>query len=363
MRVASFRRTIALGALTAFVAANALIVGTASALPAQTAPPARTAPPLCELADLIGSGSAAGSPYGCAEEGELLDIRIGDVHATQPSVGFDQVYYKLGRYSMGKDEINKKFDDWCEANGQGEAASALPEARLDDPASFTCDIAVGQETAESIASMKTVVIGPGGTPYLTDGHHTLTSFYETSDGGPNLHLRLRVVANLSDRSPADFWAEMQENRWVWTRDVDGVEIPVELLPSGIGLSNLADDRFRGLTYFARDIGFEAGTIEFLEFYWGAWIRDSGAVDLSAWDRGDMTSYLAAVEAVSRAQVALPKDAIVDSGRTAAELGALDRWNDGKSSDKGEFGKLSTPYSDEKPGKLAYALQYKATLPR
>jgi hypothetical protein len=55
--------------------------------------------------------------------------------------------------------------------------------------------------------------------------------------------------------------------------------------------------------------------------------------------------------------------VIDSGRTAAELGALDAWNDGKAATKGEFGKLSAPYSDDKPGKLAYALQYKMGLPR
>lgn len=167
--VAPFRNAAVLGAL-ALIATTGLFGGVA------TAAPAKTAPLLCQLSSLLPSGSAVGSTYGCAEAGDLLDVRIGDVHATQPSVGYDQIYYKLGRYSMGKDEINKKFDDWCEANGQEEAASALPDARLDDPSSFTCTVAVGEETADTIVPMKTVVIGPAGVPYLTDGHHTLTSF-------------------------------------------------------------------------------------------------------------------------------------------------------------------------------------------
>jgi len=29
-----------------------------------------------------------------------------------------------------------------------------------------------------IGEMKTAVVGPGGQLYLTDGHHTLTSFWE-----------------------------------------------------------------------------------------------------------------------------------------------------------------------------------------
>lgn len=351
----ALRKAVAFGALTIITTATAVFGGISAATPAQAAPVQ------CDIAGLLPSGSAAGTGYGCAEAGDLLDVRIGDVRATQPSLGYDEVYYKLGRYGQGKDAINKKFDDWCEANGQEEAASALPDARLDDPASFACTVPVGQETEDTIAPMKTVVIGPAGVPYLTDGHHTLTSFYESPDGGPNLHVRLRVIANLADRSPVDFWAEMQANKWVWNRDVNGAEVPVEQLPSGVGLSKFQDDKYRSLTYFARDIGFTPGSIAFQEFYWGAWVRDSGSVDISGWNSNDLASYLTTVEAVSRAQVAVAKDAVIDSGRTAGELGALDQWNDGKSYTAGEFGKLSAPYSDEKPGKLAYALQYKSGL--
>ncbi|SNT42022.1 ParB/Srx family N-terminal domain-containing protein [Rhodococcoides kyotonense] len=355
MPTASIRRLATMGAL-ALVAASATLATTVA-----TPAPAAAAPLLCRFADVLPTGSAGGTTYGCAEAGDLLDVRIGDVRATQPSLGYDEVYYKLGRYTQGKDEINKKFDDWCEANGQIEAASALPDARLDNPSSFTCELPVGQETDESIAPMKTVVIGPGGVPYLTDGHHTLTSFYESADGGPNLHVRLRVVANLSDLSPADFWSKMQAEKWVWNRDVNGAEVPVEQLPAGVGLANFQDDKYRSLTYFARDIGFTPGSIAFQEFYWGAWVRDSDAVDISGWNSSDLGSYLATVDAVSRAQVAVPKDAVIDNGRTAAELGALGAWNDGKAPTKGEFGKLSAPYSDAKPGKLAYAMLYKSGL--
>lgn len=348
MRSGLFRTARAV--IAAAVATSALtVVGLGSA---------SAAPILCELPFQLPSGSAAGIGNQCANVGDLLDVRIGDVRATQPSLGYDEVYYKLGRYTQGKDEINKKFDDWCEANGQVEAASATPQSRLDDPASFTCAVPVGQETADSIEPMKTVVIGPGGTLYLTDGHHTLTSFYETPDGGPNMHVRLRVLGNLSGLSYPDFWAEMRKNKWVWTQDVDGNEVAVDQLPSGVGLRNFADDRYRSLMYFARDIGFTAGTIPFQEFYWGAWLRDDAGVDLSKWNANDPASYLATVDAVARAQVALPKDAVVNNGRTAAELGALAAWNDGKARDKGEFGKLSKPYSDDKPGKIAYSMQYK-----
>ncbi len=312
------------------------------------------------LTTLVATGSAGGSsdsPYLCAQEGELLDVRIGDVRATQPSLGYDEVYYKLGRYTLGKDAINKKFEDWCEANGQGTAVAATPEARLSDPGSFTCAVAVGQETPETIAPMKTVVVGPGGLLYLTDGHHTLTSFQEVE--GPDVHVRLRVLGNLSALSIPDFWAQMQTNRWVWNHDVDGKEVAYAALPQGVGLANFADDRYRSLMYFGRDIGYTAGTIPFQEFYWGEWLRGGGAGDLGGWDNHDSASYLAAVDRVTHAQTALPTDSVVNNGFTASQLGVLGAWNDGKAADKGEFGKLSKPYSDAKPGKIAYALEYKA----
>ena len=40
---------------------------------------------------------------------------------------------------------------------------------------------------------------------------------------------------------------------------------------------------------------------------------------------------------------------------------LPRWNGGAAETAGEFAKLSKPYSDAKPGKIAYALQYKLSL--
>lgn len=358
---------------TAFTALAVATLAAPGAVGLATAAPHTVAQraPICDGAGAFGSlstgslstGSLPGTDYLCAQPGDLLDVRIGDVHATQPSLGYDEVYYKLGRYTLGKDAINKKFDDWCEANGQAKAATAAPTATLADPASFTCEVPVGQETEDTIAPMKTVVIGPGGALYLTDGHHTLTSFYELADGGPNLHVRLRVLDNLSHLSTQDFWAEMKKNKWVWDHDVDGNTVPVEQLPAGVGLANFADDKYRSLMYFSRDIGFTAGTIPFQEFYWGAWVRETSGIDLTDWNRNDLAGYLDTVQRATRAQTALPADSAVQSGFTARELGVLPQWNDGKAESKGEFAKLSKPYSDDKPGKIAYAIEYKRSLSR
>ena len=308
----------------------------------------------------------AGQPYLCADPDTLLNVRIGDVHPTQPSLGYDQIYYKLGRYSatLSKDGLNKEFGDWCEANGQTDAVSAQRGATLRDPRTFTCETPVGSETADSIAAMKTIVIGPGGTPYLTDGHHTLTSFAETPDGGLDTPLRLRVVANLSGLDQTTFWATMTQNGWTWLKDADGTAITPAQLPQSVGLANFGDDPARSILYFTRDIGYTAGAIPFQEFYWGDWLRQHPELaDLSSWKNKDLAGSLAVVKTVTKAQAALPPTQQVAAGFTAAELGAMTAWNAGKSETKGEFGKLSAPYSDAKPGKLAYMLAYRDTLPQ
>ena len=238
--------------------------------------------------------------------GDLIDVTLGELHPTQPAVGFDEIYYKLGRYASDKDEqaghVNKRFDDWCEANGQQEADSAGPGASLTDPASFTCTVPVGQETPETTAAMKTVVIGPGGVRYLTDGHHSFTELMESPDGGPSTHIRVRVVADLSGLDQDAFWTRMQDEHWVWLRE---------------------------------------------------------SYDLADHDLTDHDDYLGLIEDASKDMTKLGKDDEVADGRTAGELGRMSDWNDGKSDKNGEFGDLAKPMSDDEPGKLAYALDYKS----
>jgi len=44
--------------------------------------------------------------------GGIADVALSELRPTQPSLGFDELYYRLGRFEFGKDKINKRFDDW-----------------------------------------------------------------------------------------------------------------------------------------------------------------------------------------------------------------------------------------------------------
>lgn len=317
-----------------------------------------------DVAQAHGCASGRAAAYACAAPGDLVEARLGDLHPTQPVVGYDEIYYKLGRYRLDKDEaaggVNKRFDDWCEANGQGEAATVTTGARLDKPKSFTCAIPLGQESADSLAEMKTAVVGPGGKLYLTDGHHTLTAFYELPDGGANLKVRVRVTDNFSKLGKDAFWKRMAAEHKVWLKDENEHPVKPGQLPAHLGLAGFRDDPYRSLVYFTRDIGYSVPgePAEFLEFYWGSWLR--GKVAAPTKDT-DLAGYLDLVKRASQAMTALADDDIVAGGKTAAELGKMAKWNDGKKETAGEFAKLGRPLTDAKPGKLAYALDYKASL--
>ncbi|MFY9490307.1 MAG: ParB/Srx family N-terminal domain-containing protein [Mycobacterium sp.] len=297
--------------------------------------------------------------YCAAAVGDLLDVTLADLRPTQPSLGYDEVYYRLGRYTLGEGAADQLLDQWCVTNGQQGLASATPGATISDPASFTCAVAVGAETDESRIPMKTVVIGPGGQLYLTDGHHTLTSFWEAPGGGPDTRIRLRVTGNLSSSEPDAFWSEMVERGWTWLQDADGKPVAPDALPKSLGLKQFGNDQYRGALYFVRDVGYrqDDDSPAFQEFYWGRWLRDQTDPDLRPADftLTDMASYQTLIGNVGRAMVALSDTTEIANGQDAKSLGKLEAFG------QKAFDALPAPIGSEKPGKLAYAIAYKATL--
>lgn len=312
--------------------------------------PAPAASPACPQAN---------ERFCAAGVGDLLDIRLDELKPTQPSLGYDEVYYRLGRYTLGAGAADQLLDQWCATNGQGGLESATPGATVIDPASFTCALAVGSETDESKVPMKTAVIGPGGQPYLTDGHHTLTSFWEAPGAGPDTRVRLRITANLKDAAPEAFWAEMASQGWTWLKDADGKPVTPDQLPASLGLKSFANDQYRGALVFVRDVGYSQDDTSpaFQEFYWGQWLRNQTDPNLRPADfiLTDMASYRTLVGNIGTAMVALSDSTEIANGLDAKALGKLESFG------QKAFDALAAPLDSDKPGKLTYAIAYKAAL--
>ncbi|RZJ25559.1 MAG: hypothetical protein EOO54_05935 [Haliea sp.] len=320
-------------------------------------------------------------------------VTIGDVHPTQPAIGYDQVYYKQGRYRHTSTATSggpvastvwlKAFDDLCEDSGQKEAAVKPKDTaktdttlwRLNDRTTFDCTVKDANRVA---GDLKTAVVGPHGQLYLTDGHHTFTSLWEAPNSqgagavaGPAVQMPVVIQANHKGLSNAAFWRTMRASKYVWLKTPDGHAITPVDLPAQVGLSNgLRDDAYRALVYYTRDVGYvpPSKAPEFLEFYWGDWLKAAPQnIDLSHYDlknagagNGTDKGYMQAIRDASQRMVDAAPDAAIgsNSGYTAQSMGAL----------TGSFGTSAfeelddvKPANGKKAGKLAYALEYRAML--
>lgn len=262
--------------------------------------------------------------FSAPRPGQVIEVSLEQLHPTQAVVGFDQIHYSLGVFA---DSPAKVFDEYCQTNGQGQAAKVPKKALLQQPDSFTCQSPVGTHPDD----MKTVVVGPGGQLYLTDGHHTFTTLWEQPGGGPHLKMWVRVTDDFSD-SPdlATFWQRMEQGRKTWLKDNQGHNLNPAQLPAHLGFKNLQDDTLRSLVYFTRKAAYgkpDTGLVapEFLEFYWGDWLRSQ--VNPAAFDLDKKRGYKEAIQAVAQRMVSLaPGAAVGDSGFTAQQLGGFGAVN-------------------------------------
>ena len=290
-------------------------------------------------------------------EGDIITLPLRVLIPTQPSVSYDQIYYKLGRFERDR---HKNFDEICENNGARAVSTIHRQSELNDLSSFECAEAPGSRPNE----MKTIVIGPDNKPYLTDGHHTFNVFWHMPGGGPELNVFVRVDGDYRDAASMDaFWQQMKADGNVWLRDDHGNEITVEQLPPSLGMSHFNNDPYRGLMYFSRgvswqkperltnpDTGERYAAIPFLEFYWTQEIRQH--VDVNDFDLTQRRGYNAAIRKVSDVILGLDSDHIIgDSGRTARHMGQFGRFN------SAELERLNRPDR----GKLSYMLMYKSAL--
>ena len=367
---------------------------------------------------------------GTVKKGDIIELKLSQIKAGQPAIGKDQVFYKVGRFDgvnwipEGDEPVagrtysddEKLFDDVADANGQlidQAKVYRLSNSEPGDPYSYLVIDEERQVIAPGAApeSMKTVVIGPDGNNYLTDGHHTLNTFSTIKRGGiKDFSLNLVVEANrsqLKDRNNNDsamdeFWKKMANEGNAWLKvlrnskpgyrylkgvngssnsykvksiDLDSFEgqLPKKMTPSAF-----RNDPYRAIMNFTRGIawdsprGKEAEGLPFLEFYWSEEIQSAiseGANNLdvhtseSSYDLSDLNSYVSAVKAISDWIINLPEEELIGtSGFTASEMGQRSELDENELNELINSGKtLKASSSDEQGaidvprfGKLGYA---------
>ncbi len=285
----------------------------------------KTTTALLAFATLVISAPAFSADITNVHEGNIIAVQLRDLRPTQSSVGFDEIYYKLERFSRDR---KKMFNAFCELNGQARVQEFSYASDLHDPKSFACQDPVGSHGED----MDTVVIAPNDQLYLTNGHHKGQEFWHVAGGGPDLSLHVVVARDYrTAHSMDDFWKQMQADRNVWLFDAAEHPISVDNLPSSLGLDHFKDDPYRSLMYFTDHIAWEKPervinpatgkfypSVPFVEFYWAREVRK--VVDLSKYDLKTADGYLAAMQAVSAAILNLHSQDVGGSGKTIEQMG-------------------------------------------
>lgn len=117
--------------------------------------------------------------------GDVIELELGQLKPTQSSIGYEQIFYKLGRYHR---DPKTMFDELCESNGQKGIKHYTDASLPNDNLSYQCKDEIGTHKDK----MKTVVIGPDGQYFLTDGHHTFNVFYQMPSGGEQLRVNVLI---------------------------------------------------------------------------------------------------------------------------------------------------------------------------
>ncbi|MGI4812524.1 MAG: ParB/Srx family N-terminal domain-containing protein [Janthinobacterium lividum] len=299
-----------------------------------------------------------------ARAGDVLKVRLRDLHPTQGALGYDEVYYRLDRFER---DPRLRFDSYCEDDGRGGILPMplAPTAKLSEPQSFRCRLAGTLERDK----LRPVVVGPGGNLYLTDGHHTMSAYAELPDGGLDLQIHVLVTANYSSLATGDFWRRMQRDGHAWLRNADNLPIDATALPAHVGLrGGFGNDRYRSIVFFARHIAYEdpRPPVDFIEFYWGDYLRATGfdprryalnrLGSLSQQSPLAADGYLNAVW--TAAELIVAARAPIAGSWAPAALGQQATINRGKAPNHGKFSDLARRIGSKHPGAVALMIDYK-----
>lgn len=138
-------------------------------------------------------------------------------------------------------------------------------------------------------SLIPVIIGPDGSFYLTDRHHTSRSLWESGAAT----LLVKVIGRLN--TPATFWPDMQAHQWVYLFNERGQPISPAELPRRI--ADMRNDPYRSLAGFAQKKGyFEKTGAYFIEFSWARYF--GMAMHWQPIDAGNLAERLSAAQVLA-----------------------------------------------------------------
>lgn len=151
----------------------------------------------------------------------------------------------------------------------------------------------GMNAAELVGYLKEkdvpLVIGPGGVPYMIDGHHTIRAVLESNQPGKTVYGH--VLANWSKHNEEEFWGAMQEHHYTYLNDSygRGPHNPRQLPAT---LAAMQHDVYRGLAWAVMKAGGfkEMKGVFFQEFLWADYFRDK-----VTWDDTNEKDFARAVE--------------------------------------------------------------------
>lgn len=294
-----------------------------------------------------------------AKPGDVIQVKLSELHPTQMAVGKLQIAGDLADYA---DDPKNLFKKLCKVQGAGKLAEMSASSTPKDPSSYTCKLAVGTHKTD----MNTVDVGPAGQLYLTDGHHAFNGFWDAAKGGGDVTFSVLVGQNMSRDShgialtQTQFEQKMAERKHFLPVDAEGKTITFSQLPDSMQMRDFQNDPYRSMLYYLRGISYDKSDknlnpetgkpypeVPFLEFYWGQLLRSK--MDLKRYNLNKQDDYIKALKEAASVMVTVPKAQLIgDSGQTAAALGQMEHI------DEKRLNKLAKSDS-----KLAKALEYQA----
>lgn len=275
------------------------------------------------LLSVVMVNSSSWATEGSVKIPSVVQLKVADLRPTQPSIGTQQVNYKIASYALNP---KKLYNDYCEDNGAEGVESFNEKSSLLDLHSFKCLKPYGSNADD----LKTAVIGPDKQYYLTDGHHLVSMLNTVS--GENTPVFIRITDDKSSQgSMKDFWDFLKSNNLAWLKNPQFETVDYQSLPQKVSPESLQNDQYRSLMYFLRNVSYKkpkSSNIPFFEFYIAEWMNKKVPVNSLKLDTRE--DYYNALQKVAYAMTSAASDEVVvelDGKKiTASEFGVFNAVN-------------------------------------